>query len=266
MKTKTNLLKVLLAVIIAFSTLAHPLDVFATQNSSTIQDYLNNNAPDGSARTSWTNSAASSFFSETPPSGNVSYQAYTVGSKTYYIEDTKITTAESKINSLAQNKQATEGLSNITTGMGIGADTASAMGTLSGLVPILNYVLGIIVVLLSLGMTIFSAFDICYIAWPVFRNACEESKNNGGIMASNKKGADGGTKLRFITDEAIYAVNSTETSQTGKNPILVYLGKRVITYMLLAVMLFILVTGNITIFTDIAIRLTSGLLDLISSL
>ena len=99
---------------------------------------------------------------------------------------------------------------------------------------------------------------------------CEEAKQSaaagggrGNAMASNKGGE---TKLRFVSDDAVYAVFSTETSQTGRNPFIVYFGKRVISYIVLAILLFILLTDNITIFTDIAIKAVSGVLEIIQNI
>ena len=148
--------------------------------------------------------------------------------------------------------------------LGLTADVTTATGMLSGFMGVLRTLLGILVVIISVGMTVFSAFDLCYIAFPVFRNKCEDAKTNGGIMA--KKGSNGEAKLRFVSDDAQYAVVAADTTQSGKNPFVIYFGKRLISYLVLAILLFILLTGKVTVFTDIAIRLVSGLINLLQTL
>lgn len=146
-------------------------------------------------------------------------------------------------------------------------DTETASTALEGFKPILSTFLGVVVVLITIGMTIFSAFDIAYIAFPVFRNKCEEAKQTGsGMMASKKQGKNGETKLRFVSDEAQYAVEAADTIESGKNPFSIYFGKRVISYVLLSIILFILLTGNINLITNIAVRIVSGILELLQGI
>ena len=52
---------------------------------------------------------------------------------------------------------------------------------------------------------------------PVFRNKCEDMKVSGNSVMT-KKGANGDTSLRWVTDDAQYAVNSTITEGNGKSP------------------------------------------------
>lgn len=166
----------------------------------------------------------------------------------------------------AEGQKAVSDYSQQVVDLGLQADVATATGMLSGFMGVLRTLLGIIVVIVSVGMTVFSAFDLCYIAFPVFRNKCEDAKTNGGPLASNKKGANGEPKLRFVSDDAQYAVVAADTVQSGKNPFVIYFGKRLISYLVLAILLFILLTGKVTVFTDIAIRLVSGLIDMIQSI
>jgi hypothetical protein len=152
----------------------------------------------------------------------------------------------------------------------LGVDASSGISTattmLSGFTGILNTLIGIIVVLISLGMTIFSAFDLCYIAFPVFRNKCEEAKQSGNNIMTKQSKNGGEAKLRFVSDDAQYAVVAADTVQSGKNPFVIYFGKRMISYIVLAILLFILMTGNITIFTTLALRVVSGILEVIQSI
>lgn len=145
------------------------------------------------------------------------------------------------------------------------ADTEAAMGIMSGFFPIIRVVMGIATVLITAGMTVFSAGDLCYIAFPVIRNKCEDIKTAGGKGTRQDKNT-GETKLWFITDDAVYAVRAADTVESGKNPFLIYFGKRSLSYIVLAVLIFIMFTGKITIFADIALKVVSGILNIIKGI
>ena len=162
------------------------------------------------------------------------------------------------------NAATVDDVSTITDGLNIGADTAGATALLSGFAPIISLVVGVIVVLVTMGMTLFTAFDIAYIAFPVFRNKCEEQKmNRTGYNV--KKDSNGNVSLRFVTDDAQYAV-SEGTIENGKSPWGIYFRKRIMSYVLLAIVLFILLTGNISLITNIALNIVSGIMNVLSGL
>ena len=162
------------------------------------------------------------------------------------------------------NAATVDDVSTITDGLNIGADTAGATALLSGFAPIISLVVGVIVVLVTMGMTLFTAFDIAYIAFPVFRNKCEEQKMNG-TGYNVKKDSSGNVSLRFVTDDAQYAV-SEGTIENGKSPWGIYFRKRIMSYILLAIVLFILLTGNISLITNIALNIVSGIMNVLSGL
>lgn len=162
------------------------------------------------------------------------------------------------------NAATVDDVSTITDGLNIGADTAGATALLSGFAPIISLVVGVIVVLVTMGMTLFTAFDIAYIAFPVFRNKCEEQKMNG-TGYNVKKDSNGNVSLRFVTDDAQYAV-SEGTIENGKSPWGIYFRKRIMSYVLLAIVLFILLTGNISMITNIALNIVSGIMNVLSGL
>ena len=162
------------------------------------------------------------------------------------------------------NAATVDDVSTITDGLNIGADTTGATALLSGFAPIISLVVGVIVVLVTMGMTLFTAFDIAYIAFPVFRNKCEEQKMNGtGYKV--KKDSSGNVSLRFVSDDAQYAV-SEGTIENGKSPWGIYFRKRIMSYVLLAIVLFILLTGNISMITNIALNIVSGIMNVLSGL
>lgn len=189
---------------------------------------------------------------------------YAVGDATIYLrKGIKESQAVQHIKSAESNAETVANMQDLTNGLNITADTAGATAIMSGFAPIISLVVGIIVTLVTVGMTIFSAFDIAYIAFPVFRNKCEEAKTSGGAMA--KTTANGETKIRFVTDEAIYAVQECNI-QNGKSPWAMYFKKRVLSYILLAIILFILMTGNISLITGIALKVVSGIMNVLSGL
>ena len=125
-------------------------------------------------------------------------------------------------------------------GLNITADTEKAVRSLSGVTGVFSFVLGAIVVLITLGMTVFSAFDLCYIAFPVFRDKCEDARTSGNRLMTKTDKTSGESKLRFVTDDAMFAVTAADTTQSGKNPFIIYFKKRIISYVVLAILLFIL--------------------------
>ena len=186
-----------------------------------------------------------------------SYTLYLINGKTREQAEAQMATA-------LKNDATVDDVSNITDGLKIGADTAGATALLSGFAPIISLVVGVIVVLVTMGMTLFTAFDIAYIAFPVFRNKCEEQKMNG-TGYNVKKDSNGNVSLRFVTDDAQYAV-SEGTIENGKSPWGIYFRKRIMSYVLLAIVLFILLTGNISLITNIALNIVSGIMNVLSGL
>lgn len=191
----------------------------------------------------------------------------TIDGTALYIIDGQDSALQTYVDKKQKASEVDTKLDDMTSGLDISADTGTASKLLEGFLPVVSTALGFVVILITTGMTVFSAFDLCYIAFPVFRNKCEDAKQsastNGG--KGNAMAKSNGS-LRFVSDDAQFAVKSTETANTGKNPFVVYFGKRLISYIVLAILLFILLTGNITIFTDIAIKAVSGILEVIQGI
>lgn len=198
-----------------------------------------------------------------PPSDDA--QAYSVdGQEVYLRKGVSESQAVQHINSMIDNEKTNSNMQTLTNGLNITADTVGATAIMSGFAPIISLVVGVLVTLVTVGMTVFSALDICYIAFPVFRNKCEDAKTNGG-GGMVKTSANGETKLRFITDEAIQAV-SEATTDGNKSAWAIYFKKRVMSYILLAIVLFILMTGNISLITGIALNIVSGIMNVLGGL
>ena len=80
-----------------------------------------------------------------------------------------------------------------------------------------------------------------------------------------KKDNDGNLSLRWISDDAVAACKIA-TIESGKNKFAEYFKKRVWSYMILVILLFILLTGNITIFTNLALKAVNGVLKVIGAI
>lgn len=267
--TKKLRAKTLLALMLTLvCILGSSLTVFAY---GTVQEVADKYGPGGSAGYSgWPSSLAGYFTTSGDATHNLQVN---VNGKAYFYPDTytdsiiaAADTLDKKEAAKIADQQAVTQFSEVTSGFEIAADVQTAGNMMSGFMGVLRTLLGVMVVVASVGMTVFSGFDICYIAFPVFRNKCEEAKQTGtGPMASGKKTASGENKLRFVSDDAQYAVVAADTVQSGKNPFVIYFGKRLLSYIVLSILLFILLTGRITVFTDLALKLVSGILDIIQS-
>lgn len=199
-----------------------------------------------------------------PSSGNYCMLVLDGGAIVYW-SSTNDSSLGASITRTSNNSQVTQKMEGLVNNLDITADTASAGVMLSGVAPLINIVLGIVATFIMFGMAISSSFDICYIAFPVVRNKAEDMKMEGNKYGT-KKGANGETKLRWFTDDAQYAVNTTVVEGNGKSPWAVYFKKRVAAYIFLTIIMFILLTGNITLITDIALKIVSGIMNVIQGL
>lgn len=144
------------------------------------------------------------------------------------------------------------------------ADTEEAGNILGDFSPLISVGVGILAYAVAAGLTLFTALDMCYITMPIFREKCDNMKQSGnGLMVKTDK--RGETKLRWVTDEAQYAVEYC-TIESGQNPYWVYFKKRVLAHIITAIILYILLTGNIQLLINIAINLVDGILDALATL
>ncbi|MBO5389811.1 MAG: hypothetical protein J6A59_17085 [Lachnospiraceae bacterium] len=280
MKTKRKSFKALLVLaVMLISLFGSTLTVFAADEYTDSKQAVSDWAPGGSKNADgkvMPPALAGYVKTSSFTNGTNKIETTTVNGVSYYWDETLYGEAIRRAGDSLNKKEAAKlqdqanlaTFSEVTDTMALSADVGTASGILSGLMGPLRTLLGIIVVLASVGMTVFSGFDICYIAFPVFRNKCEEAKQNGTgpMVRGNKTGSGGEAKLRFVSDDAQYAVVAADTVQSGKNPFVIYFGKRLLSYVVLAILLFILLTGRVTIFTDLALKVVSGLLDIIQSI
>lgn len=146
------------------------------------------------------------------------------------------------------------------------ADVDGAANIMSGFTKVFQYGLGILVTLITIGMTVFTGFDIAYIAFPAVRQWFDTQKENGTKGMTRTDAKTGATKLTLVTEDAQFAVVSADMANTGKSPFVIYLQKRVISFVVLAVLLFVLLTGNINVITNIGVKLAAGFIKLIQGI
>lgn len=192
-----------------------------------------------------------------------------VGGTDYYFSDDDITHYVNKSDSTSAISDVTgqiTGMGHDGTGLELKADIDGASKLLSGLSKPLSMFLGVVITLITTGMTLLTGLDLAYIAFPPFRGRCENMKQEGKMVARGRTEKSGETKLKFISDEAEFAVNNTETAQTGQSPVIVYFKKRAIAIIMMAIVIFILLTGNFDVVINLALKLVEGALQMIKDI
>lgn len=144
------------------------------------------------------------------------------------------------------------------------ANVSDANELVSGFEPVINLVIGILAWLIVILLPLVTALDVCYITIPFVREKGEDARASGNKMMT-KTGKDGQTKLRWISDEAQYAVSDIDL-ESGSSPLKKYLMKRIGAFVMVAIILYLLIGGQITVVTQLAVRLVSGIMSILSSL
>lgn len=143
------------------------------------------------------------------------------------------------------------------------ADVGSANDLVSGFEPVINLVIGILAWVIVIGLPLITALDVCYITIPFVREKADDVKASGGI--GTKTGKDGSTRLRWISDEAQHAVETIDLD-AGRSPLKTYLKSRIGAFVMVAIILYLLIGGQITVVTQLAVRLVSGIMNILSGL
>ena len=203
-----------------------------------------------------------------------------IGGKPFYIEQSDINTVYGMVSNSGSDDTAVKAdqaataqnqLDKIQEMNKITPNYDRASEILSQFMPYVNALLGIVTTIVVTVMSLLTALDLCYIAIPALRNFMND---NEGMQ---KTDSNGKKKLRFVSDEAQYAVDSTvgrsgdSSSKSGGNggytsPWGAYFKTRIVSYIFLAVAITILLTGNITIITNLALKLVGGLMNVLQSL
>lgn len=166
----------------------------------------------------------------------------------------------------AKDPAVAAGIQSITDNFKVSADIAGATKSMEGFLPLLRGLTGVLAVITILGLGIFTAFDVVYLAFPIAKNkmdgAAQSGAANGGSMVTGKNRETGEAKFVFVTDDAQAAYN--EATQANKQPWWPYLKRRWITYILCSIIIYILLSGNMAIFINWALSAISGLLETLS--
>lgn len=256
-----------LAVVMSLALSIFVVGAFAVDENtkSTVEDWMQKAITiDSTGSLKYSSASLKAYIRESADEKYSNPVTLSDGVTVVYYNPEQLDALETMANKVANSEKVGEKVNQMTEGFALEADVAAASTMLSGFKPILQLVIGIIVLLITFGMTLFSSFDVAYIAFPVFRNKCEDYKQEGNRMMT-KKTSNGGTQLRWVTDEAQYAVQAS-TTEGGTSPWGIYFKKRVISYIFLAIILFTLVTGNISIITDVALKVVQGIMDVLSSM
>ena len=147
----------------------------------------------------------------------------------------------------------------------IKADTGAATKALEGFREPIQMIVGILSWVVITGLGLFTALDIAFITQPVFRGWYSDSAQSGSKVTGTTDKKTGEAKLRWISDEAVYAVK-VATLGEGKSALSIYLFKRMAAYVITAIVIFMLLTGNIQIFVNLALDLVAGIIEQIQKL
>lgn len=154
-------------------------------------------------------------------------------------------------------------MNQMTNSFDISADTSAAGTVLSGFRGLIQTVVGLGAWVVTAGMTLFTVSDFMYITIPIFRNKSQEvAQSNPGMARTDS--SSGGSRPKWVTFDAHKAVQKEE--ETGKNAVGFYLYRRIWAFILIAISLYILITGNINLITGLAINWVSGILSALQNM
>lgn len=199
-----------------------------------------------------------------------------IGNNTFYIAPGESDAVKNAIEGLKTNNTATNNATTVTTVQnqlkdqtnGLGslfkeANLAGAAQSLEGFTPWIQLATGVLAALAILGTTLFTAVDVCYLAFPVMQGKMNDAANSGGAMSGRTKSGD--AKFKLVTDDAVEAYQEAHGGGAngqggGGNQWTLYLKKRAVAFIFTAVIIFVLLTGQVQIFIDLALKLVSGII------
>ena len=255
---KFNKLRYAAAVMFMVSNI--PLVAFAA--SSTLSEYADNSIHVENGSVKFDDAGLAQYFS-TDPNGRDS--SITVDGVTLFYNSSDADTIDSRITQFKASDKATEAVREITTDLGVAADTGSATTILKPAVPYLNIALGILIVVAQIMLIALTAVDCVYMTSPSVQLNADSQLASGTNGVHVKTGKDGQPKFRFISDEAVF-VTANCALGSGKNKYLEYLKLRALAYICVEIMFMVLVTGNIDIISNLVIGLIAGVFKILASL
>ncbi len=149
---------------------------------------------------------------------------------------------------------ALDKIDQITGALGMEADITSGEELISEeLRGLIATIIGGITIVILTAVGLFTALDIFYLVIPTLHTYLDDNAGANGRTDKN-----GNVKPRFVSNDACQAYR--EGSENQKNVIMVYLKKRIIAYIAVAVVVFLLLTGQLTAIIKFVLKLISGLL------
>lgn len=155
-------------------------------------------------------------------------------------------------------------LQGMTDTLKLGADVNGGSEALSSVAPLIQQVTGIIVIIVLLGMAVFTAFDVVYLVFPVAKDKMDTAARSGNTAVSKTNASTGEAKFRFVTDEAIQSYQTA--TESGANPLFVYLKKRLISYIAVAIVVYILMTGNLAVIVNFILTMLESIFGMFGNL
>ena len=274
-RTRKRISYMLLLMMALMMVFVRPSSVMAATSEELISNFVAEHGPvlsmnggSGSreADSSWS-SVASYFTTSSDGTHNKSATAvYGDNATTYWYstDDTEAIVEAAGLNSSVSetNKQ----IDDITGSINIHADTAGAAGMASGFIPIVNVAVGLVVIAIILLLVMYTGFDLMFLAFPWFRSMSENQLQNGKSNVMVKRGGDGESKYRFISDDAVRAYQQSIVDGGNKQPYVKYAVSRVWAYIALAIIITVLITGNYGVFIKLGTEIGEGIINMIQNI
>lgn len=163
-----------------------------------------------------------------------------------------VTTTPSPDSNKSGTSQAVDAINQIKQNMNIHADLNAAAGTLEPLVEVVNTIVGALATAILILVGLFTAIDVLYLEVPAFHNTMDQKGMEKGT--TNKSG---GVKHKLISEDASQAYE--EASKDGKNPLIIYLKKRIVAYVAVAIVLYMLLSGNLSLIVEVVLKMLNGI-------
>lgn len=163
----------------------------------------------------------------------------------------KLTAKVSALHKKSAAAVTDQAIDDIFDGLNVKADLAAATLTLGPLTDIVNAFIGVVASIILLLVGLLTAIDVLYLEVPSLHSSMDTKAMDKGQV--NKSG---GVKPKIVSEDASNAYN--EATQNGKNPLIVYLKKRVVAYIAVAVVLYMLLSGNLALIVKVVLKALNG--------
>lgn len=159
-----------------------------------------------------------------------------------------------------KKRLATDKIDAISSELGIEADTKKGAELISlELRELISQIIGGITIAILTAVGLFTAIDVLFLEVPPLHTALEEN-----AAAKGQTDKNGNPKPRFVSKDAVNAYN--EGNDNGKNVIITYLKKRVVAYIAVAVVVFLLLTGQLSAIINVVLKLISGVVNAVTNI